>query len=525
MPASWQQSGVVPVGEDDGQASGSQSYPDASAISPIQSPVGTRHDQGQSEHHEISPLQSPLLQYQNLAAREKVTSSEKERPPRIIGAIDQSNGFHSGIPVTEDDRTAFPMSTIAPPILGSIRRGEGFHSGVTSDDGDDTVPHAVALTGKEGIMFPGSNIIYPSCFPLPSLDENPSPDYSTYDPNAPSTSQHINIRPDIESRTPSPSRQHRIPPPPPRTPPQSQPPAVQPQHPSPLRRTKTPVHAPNFPPPPSSTTPAASLSSLSSLARDQKPPLAPLTHTTSLDSSGFTPSERAAHTSTLRRLRTLRLLTLSRLFLRTAATLLSLTALILTLTTIALSLHQAHHPSSSSSSSSPPPPPSTASRAGLNMFATFSGITTLLSTLLLLLTYCVPHLRNLESKLSTLLFGLLSIFALAAWSGACTYMHRAGGGGGGGGNRARNIWWWTCDAAAAAAAERSEEAYGGAGGGRGGGGDLEKVCRLAWAGWDLGMVSCVVEVVLLVNVVVVVGLVRGGGWWRIWRRGRSNSGE
>lgn len=178
------------------------------------------------------------------------------------------------------ESAALPSSAVtnAPPIIGAIDQGAGFNSGITSGD-EDSCPRPVALPGKEGIVYPGSDVIYPAGSIVARVeDDNPSPEYSTFDPNgrAPTVTTHD---------APPPSSSHTS------------------SHESSEGQVHS--HRKSF-----------------DIAAE------------SLDADGFTAEERAEHNRTIRHLQKIRVVTYTRFFLRTLTIITTSIALILSVIVI-----------------------------------------------------------------------------------------------------------------------------------------------------------------------------------------------
>lgn len=329
----------------------------------------------------------------------------------------------------------------SPLIIGGIDRGTGFNNGI-NEEVDDTSPQPVALPGKEGIVYPGSTTVYPNPIASSSVgNHNPSPEYSRYDPNA-------RVTDTLENESPC-SQQDRP-------------------------ETQT----------------ASSESASSSQQSLEKPPRIALDN---LDTDGFTAEERSQHIHSIRYLKNLRKIAYARLFLRISAVIVTLVTLIIS----AVIIDHFHKATRTHRL------PDGVSVRPTSVLATFGGLMTLVSLVLLLLCTFIPRLRK-ANMLSNSIFAIISLIGLGSWLCGCIYLYHGRGTG-------RNLWYYTCKAAKAYSVEAiegshsenpdPEEAYNAR---------LLRMCNMTSGAWSLAVVASVVEILTLLNVLIAIAIVRIG---------------
>jgi hypothetical protein len=240
---------------------------------------------------------------------------------------------------------------------------------------------------------------------------------------------------------------------------------------------------------------------------DEKPALYSPTTTTSLDptldADGFTAEERREHARSLRHMRSIRLVALSRLGIRFLSVIVSGAAFLFIIVTILLftRYHKSHR---GLEDPSEPDERLHVNYSPVTFFASVSGIFTIVSLSLNILCCLMPRLRAI-TPVSNIVFATVSVIGMAGWLTGCLFLNHGRSGGALGGKE--NFWYFVCDAALDLDSEAATST------GTGAAADahqLNRFCNYTSNSWDLGLLQLAFEILTFINVVIAWFMVRSG---------------
>jgi hypothetical protein len=215
-----------------------------------------------------------------------------------------------------------------------------------------------------------------------------------------------------------------------------------------------------------------------------------------LDADGFTAAERREHERSLRYIRSLRAITMSRLLIRFLSILVSGTAFILIAITIILF---AKYMKTHTHLQDPEQPnhPLHLNFSPTTFFTSVSAIFTIVSLSINILCCLMPKLRTI-TPLSNIVFCIVSVVGTAGWLTGCLFLQNGRGGVLGG---KQNFWYFVCDAArdyqsGTEAGPQSQE--------------MVQFCNYTTNSWALGVLQLCFEILTFLNVVVAWILVKSG---------------
>jgi len=215
-----------------------------------------------------------------------------------------------------------------------------------------------------------------------------------------------------------------------------------------------------------------------------------------LDADGFTAAERREHDRSIRYIRTLRLITVSRLLIRFLSILVSGTAFILIAITILLfaTYMKAH---THLRDPEQPNHPLRLNFSPTTFFASVSAIFTVVSLGINILCCLMPKLRTI-TPLSNVVFCVVSVVGMAGWLTGCLFLEHGRGGVLGG---KQNFWYFVCDAARDYQSGTTDGPQSP---------EFVQFCNFTTNSWDLGILQLCFEILTFFNVMVAWILVKCG---------------
>lgn len=219
----------------------------------------------------------------------------------------------------------------------------------------------------------------------------------------------------------------------------------------------------------------------------------------SLDENGFTKEELEEHQRSLAHLRALRVVFLTRWFIRAVSVVVSLISFALIVTTVVLFVKSGHKQGPHDETDAWGQVDNvdiTPSKA----FASIGGVFTILSLTINVLCCFSRRVRRI-TRISNVIFAVVSIVSLTAWLSGCFYLHRNSHG--------RNLWYYVCSATTVydkakydnADPPLNHDAQGL---------NFVKMCRYTEKSWDLGILQAVFEILTLINVIIAILVVKWG---------------